>query len=157
MPGPALFFAWECSLAARHNIAVGTAVAIRTNWGIYLPRSCLNQWLMGVGVSIPQAGQIWGTCFIQIFGVPSGIKPQLPTVMICLISNPIFNNSLSYFPSLPLPPQCPETTSQINHWCSNPGLRVCFWGNPTGFQLALTRMLSDASNVHRFGGKCHWL
>ena len=155
-------------------------------------------------------------CFIQVFGVPSWIKPELPAVMILLLlfshsvvfdffattwtaahqapplsmgfsrqehcsglpflspvdlPNPgiepkspaladgLFATELTQRPSddlfdiklyilqftvllpfSPSPSECPETTSQINYWYSNCGLRVCFQGNTTVFQLALIQM-----------------
>lgn len=57
--------------------------------------------------------------------VPRQTEPQWPTVVTCFAKHPI---GTFFLTSLP---QHPGPTSQLNYWCSNPCLRVCFQGTHT--------------------------
>lgn len=109
---------------------------------------------MRVGISIPQLPHFLGRItlrhvFYPDFWSASKIMSQLPIVMICLISNLPCIQQLCH--TSPFSHQCPRTTYQINYLHACPWLKVCFWGNLIGLQLA--HMHSDVGNDHRFGEK----
>lgn len=155
LAGPALFSAWEHSLAARHNIAVGAAIAIRTTWGFTSLGSCLKQWLMGISASILRQDNPEAPVLSRFLECPARLNHNCPQSSSAYYQT-LYSTILSYFPSL-----LPQLVSLA--YLSNKLLvpkswaESLFWGEPTGFQLALMRMCSDASNAHRCGGNCQHL